>query len=253
MTEIYLLAFLTGLCFGSFASVVIYRLHDGHRGFVLGRSKCPKCKHVLGPKDLVPLFSFLASGFKCRYCRKPISFTYPLLELSMGFGFLVTTYWTGVESLWKLPYFLFLTFIFVAISFYDILYQEIPDSLSLPTIVLAGLVGIFGHLNSPISLGIGFAIPVAFFGLLFLASKGRWLGGGDIRVGAIMGLVLGFPKVLVALFLAYCIGSVFSAIGLIMKKIRLKSAIPFGPFLFLGTYIAMIWGDKILNWYLGLI
>lgn len=171
----------------------------------------------------------------------------------MGLGFLMTTYWAGIESLWKLAFYLFLTFIFVAISFYDILYQEIPDSLSLPTIVLAGLAGVFGHLNTPSSLAIGFAIPVAFFGLLFFGSRGRWLGGGDIRIGAIMGLVLGFPKVLLALFLAYCIGSVFSVIGLITKRIRLKSAIPFGPFLFLGTYIAMIWGDKILNWYLRLI
>ena len=171
----------------------------------------------------------------------------------MGTAFLITTYWVGIESLWKLPYFLFLTFIFVAISFYDILYQEIPDSLSLPTIVLAGLAGAFGHLHTLSSLAIGFAIPVAFFGVMFFASHGRWLGGGDIRIGAIMGFVLGWPKILVGLFLAYCIGSLFSVIGLITKKIHLKSAIPFGPFLFLGTYIAMIWGDKILNWYLRLI
>jgi prepilin signal peptidase PulO-like enzyme (type II secretory pathway) len=201
----------------------------------------------------VPVFSFLFSGFKCQHCRKPISFIYPALELTMGLSFLMTTYWTGIESLWKLAFYLFLTFIFVAISFYDILYQEIPDSLSLPTIVVAGLAGVFGHLYTLSSLAIGFAIPVAFFGALFFGSRGRWLGGGDIRIGAIMGLVLGFPKVLVALFLAYCIGSLFSVVGLITKRIKLKSAIPFGPFLFLGTYIAMVWGDKILNWYLKLI
>jgi prepilin signal peptidase PulO-like enzyme (type II secretory pathway) len=253
MTQIYLLAFLTGLCFGSFASVIIYRLHSGQKGLLMGRSKCPKCKHILGPKDLIPVFSFLFSRFKCQHCRKPISFIYPLLELTMGLSFLITTYWVGIESAWKLPYFLFLTFIFVTISFYDILFQEIPDSLSLPTIILAGLAGVFGHLHTLNSLGIGFAIPVAFFGALFLGSRGRWLGGGDIRIGAIMGFVLGWPKILVGLFLAYCIGSVFSAVGLATKRIHLKSAIPFGPFLFLGTYIAMIWGDRILNWYLRLI
>ena len=207
----------------------------------------------MAPTDLVPVFSFLANKFKCHYCRKPISLTYPLLELTMGLCFLMTTYWAGIESLWKLPYYLFLTFIFVAISFYDILYQEIPDQLSLPTIVLAGLADVFGHLIAPSSLIIGFAIPVVFFGAMFFGSRGRWIGGGDIRIGAIMGLVLGYPKVLVALFLAYCIGSLFSVVGLITKRIRLKSAIPFGPFLFLGTYIAMIWGDKILNWYLKFI
>ena len=253
MIQIYLLSFLTGLCFGSFASVIIYRLHNGEKGLLWGRSKCPKCKHTLGPKDLIPVFSFLFSGFKCQHCRKPISFIYPLLELTMGLSFLITTYWIGIESLWKLLYFLFLTFIFVTISFYDILFQEIPDSLSLPTIILAGLAGVFGHFHTLSSLAIGFAIPVAFFGTLFLASRGRWLGGGDIRIGAIMGLVLGWPKVLVGLFLAYSIGSVFSAIGLATRRIHLKSAIPFGPFLFLGAYIAMIWGDRILDWYLRLI
>lgn len=253
MVQIYLLAFLVGLCFGSFSSVIVYRLYSGQKGLLWGRSKCPKCKHGLGAKDLVPLLSFVFSGFKCRYCRKRISSIYPLLELSMGTMFVVTTYWVGVESVWKLAYFLFLTFIFVTISFYDILYQEIPDSLSLPTVVLAGLAGVFGHLHSLGSLGLGFAVPVAFFATLFLASRGRWLGGGDIRIGAIMGLVLGWPNILVGLFLAYFIGSLFSAVGLATKKIHLKSAIPFGPFLFLGTYIAMIWGDRIVNWYVALI
>ncbi len=253
MNPIYLLSFLFGLCFGSFASVIIYRLHSGQKGLLTGRSKCPKCKHALGARDLVPLFSFLASGFRCRHCRKPISLIYPFVELTMGLGFLMTTLWIGIESPWKLAYYLFLTFIFVTISFYDILFQEIPDSLSLPTIVLAGLAGVFGHLHTPNSLAIGFAIPVAFFGALFLGSRGRWLGGGDIRIGAIMGFVLGWPKILVGLFLAYCIGSVFSVVGLATKRIGLKSAIPFGPFLFLGAYLAMVWGDRILNWYLKLI
>jgi len=171
----------------------------------------------------------------------------------MGAGFLITTYWIGAESLWELSYFLFLTFIFVTISFYDILFQEIPDSLSLPTVVLAGLAGYFGHLHDLRSLLLGLAVPMTFFGSLVLVSRGRWLGGGDIRIGAIMGLVLGWPNILVGLFLAYLIGSVFSAVGLATKKIHLKSTIPFGPFLFLGAYIAMIWGDRILNWYLGLI
>ncbi len=253
MIQVYLLAFLTGLCFGSFASVIIHRLYNEQGGFFMGRSKCPKCKHTLGPKDLFPVFSFLLSGFKCRYCRKPIPFTYPILELTMGTAFAITTYWAGIDNLWALSYFLFLTFIFVTISFYDILYLEIPDSLSLPTIVLAGLAGVFVPLHPMGSLGLGLAVPVAFFATLFLASRGRWLGGGDIRIGAIMGLVLGWPKILIGLFLAYLIGSLFSAIGLATRKIHLKSAIPFGPFLFLGTYIAMIWGDQIMNWYLGLI
>jgi prepilin signal peptidase PulO-like enzyme (type II secretory pathway) len=143
-----------------------------------------------------------------------------------------------------------LTFIFVTISYYDILFQEIPDSLSLPTVILAGLIGYFGHLNTLNSLSIGFIIPVAFFGSLFLLSRGRWLGGGDIRIGALMGFVLGYPKILLGLFLAYILGSIFSVGGLVSGKLTRKSPIPFGPFLFLGTYVALFWGQKILEWYL---
>jgi len=253
MYTIYILAFLVGLCFGSFASVIIYRLHDKSRGFVWGRSHCPKCKHPLAAKDLIPIVSFVVSGRKCRYCRKPISFTYPLLELTMGTGFVLTTILTGVQTSWLLAYYLFLTFIFVTISYYDVLFQEIPDSLSLPTIVLAGLIGYFGRLNTLSSLGIGFAIPVAFFGVLFMVSRGRWLGGGDIRIGALIGLVLGWPNIIVALFLAYLLGSIFSALGLIFGKLTRKSPIPFGPFLFLGAYITLFWGQRILEWYLNLV
>lgn len=171
----------------------------------------------------------------------------------MGSGFLLTTWLTGFENPLLLIYHLVITFVFVTISFYDILFQEIPDEISLPTIALAGLVGFFGHLHSWDSLLIGLMIPVLFFGTLFVASNGRWLGGGDVRIGAIMGFLLGWPNILIGLFLAYLLGSIVSVVGLLTKKLSRKSAIPFGPFLFLGTYIAMFWGQDILGWYLGMI
>lgn len=171
----------------------------------------------------------------------------------MATGFAATTAWAGVDHYGQLAYYLFLTFIFVAISFYDILYHEIPDSLSLPTIVLSGFLGWFWHIHTLSSLSLGFLVPVAFFGLLFMASRGRWLGGGDIRIGGIMGFVLGWPKILVGLFLSYFLGSLFSLAGILSGRLKMKSTIPFGPFLFLGTYITMLWGDRILDWYLGLL
>ena len=253
MAIFYLIIFFIGLGFGSFASVIIHRLHTKEKGIWWGRSKCPHCSHKLSTVDLIPLFGFLINQFKCRYCKERIPFRYPLLEIVMGIGFLATTILVGFGSPLLLAYYLLLAFIFVVISFYDILFQEIPDKISIPTIILTGLVGYFGHLHTFSSLFVGFLVPVLFFGTLFLASNGRWLGGGDVRLGAIMGFVLGWPIVLIGLFWGYLLGSIYSAIGLITKKLTRKSPIPFGPFLLLGTYIAMFWGRDMLNWYLGLL
>ena len=117
----YFILFIIGLTFGSFASVIIHRLHTKEGGWVTGRSKCPQCKHVLGVRDLIPLFSYLINRCKCHYCKKKISRLYPLLELSMGGGFLLTTWLTGFENPLLLIYYLTITFVFITISFYDIL------------------------------------------------------------------------------------------------------------------------------------
>ena len=253
MTLFYTIIFLLGLGFGSFASVVTHRLHTKEGGIWWGRSKCPKCRHVLNAIDLIPLFGFLINKFKCRYCKKRISLHYPMLELVMGSCFLLTAILTGFSNPLLLAYYLLITFIFVLLSFYDIFFQEIPDEISIPTIILVGLVGFFGHLHTPESLLIGFLIPVLFFATLFLGSGGRWLGGGDVRIGAIMGFVLGWPLVIIGLFLAYLFGAIYSVFGLITEKLTRKSPIPFGPFLLSGTYITLFWGKDILNWYLELI
>jgi prepilin signal peptidase PulO-like enzyme (type II secretory pathway) len=250
MTFFYLIIFIIGLCFGSFTSVMIHRLRTQKGSIIYGRSRCPKCKHVLRPTDLIPLISYLAYKGKCRYCKKKIPNRYPIIELTMGAFFVLTTIMVGPGSFWLLTYYLTVTFIFVLLSFYDIFYQEVPDEISLPTILLVGIVGHAAHLHPIGSLWTGFAIPVLFFSALFFGSQGRWLGGGDIRIGAIMGFLLGCPNILVALFLAYFIGALFSLYGLITKKYTQKSPIPFGPFLFLGAYIALFWGADLINWYM---
>ena len=253
MAIFYLIIFFIGLGFGSFASVIIHRLHTREKGIFWGRSKCLHCAHKLNTVDLIPLLGFLINQFRCRYCKEPIPYRYPLLEITMGIGFLATTILAGFDNLLLLAYYLLLVFIFVVLSFYDIFFQEIPDIISLSTILLTGLFGFLGHLHTPSSLLIGFVVPVFFFSTLFLVSGGRWLGGGDIRLGAIMGFVLGWPIVVVGLFWGYLLGSIYSTIGLMTKKLSRKSPIPFGPFLLSGTYIAMFWGRDMLNWYLGLL
>ena len=247
----YILIFITGLIFGSFSSVVIHRLHSGEKGILLGRSKCPKCNNILQPRDLIPVLSFVINKFKCRFCKKPIPSMYPLLELLMGGSFLLTTYLVGIDDIKKLTFYLFITFVFVLLSVYDGLYKEVPDEISLPTI----LISFFGiwllNIHSIESILTGLLIPVLFFGSLFIFSRGKWLGGGDVRIGAMMGILLGWPNIIIGLFVGYALGSVFSIGGIIIKKLSRKSQIPFAPFLFIGTYIAMFWGKDILDWYMG--
>ncbi len=248
-----IITFVLGLVFGSFASVVIHRLHSRQKGIVMGRSKCPKCENTLTTLDLVPLFSYLWHHGACRFCKKKISVMYPLLEAVMASSFALTTYLIGVTNVWYLAFYLLITFIFVTVSFYDGLFQEIPDEVMLPAIVFVGLVMYLGGFESGQSLAYGFTVPVLFFGFLFFVSRGNWLGGGDLRIGALMGLILGWPNIIVGLFLGYLLGSIYSAIGIVAGKLTRKSHIPFAPFLFLGTYITIFWGGLIMQWYLGLI
>ncbi|MBU0727606.1 prepilin peptidase, partial [Patescibacteria group bacterium] len=115
--------------------------------------------------------------------------------------------------------------------------------------VFLAVSGVFTITNLLLAVG----VPVLFFGALFFISKGQWLGGGDIRIGALMGALLGWPIVLISLFIGYFIGAIFSLFGLVFGKISRKSQIPFAPFLLIGTYVAMFWGREILEVYLNLL
>lgn len=216
---------------------------------LMGRSKCPSCDHQLGALDLVPLFSYLFSGGKCRYCKKKIGVFYPLLELGMGSMFLLTTWLAGGVIYWVLATYLVMTFAFVLISVYDGLYQEVPDVFSLPAALFCLIAfPILGLYSSWQGL-LGLIVPTVFLGLLFFGSKGKWLGGGDLRIGLIMGAVLGHPMVILGLFLGYVFGALFAVVGLLTKQLSRKDPIAFGPFLLAGTYVALFWGDVIWSWY----
>jgi len=253
MTMNYLILLVVGLMLGSLGSVIIHRLYHNEKGLVMGRSKCPKCQKVLAPRDLIPVLSYIFNAGKCRNCKKKISKHYALLELCMAGMFLLTANLVGFENWINLTFHLFIVFIFVVVSFYDGLFKEIPDEIVLPTIVIAFIYQWAAGASTPSSLLLGFFVPVLFFGSLFFMSRGQWLGGGDIRIGGLMGAILGWPTVLMGLFLGYLLGATFSVVGLIGKIIHRKSQIPFAPFLLAGTYIAMFWNQEIMDWYLGLL
>lgn len=251
---------LVGAAVGSFTSVIIYRLHSGKKGIFRGRSKCPECEVTLQPLDLIPVVSFLTLRGKCRYCSKAISYMYPLLELLTGTLFLVlffkfpflseTLHFSG--SLFGL-YLLsaFYTFVLIFTFFFDLRYLQVADEILLPGILIA-LIATIAYPMTPhfLSALIGMAIATVFFGLQIIISKGKWLGLGDIRVGAFMGAVLGWKLLLVALFSAYIIGSLASLFIAAQKKQFFGIKIPFAPFLVLGTFVAMFFGEEIMEWYL---
>ena len=242
----YIFVFFFGLIVGSFLNCVIYRLEEG-KSFLKGRSFCPHCKHKLIWQDLIPIFSFLILRGKCRYCQKKISWQYPTIEIATGLLFL--SIFIFHFSIFNLIIACFLIIIFV----YDLKHYIIPDKVIYPAIIIALIfnfqfliVNEFSIFKFSILSALGAA---AFFLLIVLISRGKWMGVGDIKLAFLMGLILGFPNILVALFLAFFIGAIMG-IGLIATgKKTLKSEVPFGPFLVAGTFLALFWGQDVINWY----
>ena len=249
--------FILGLIIGSFLNCVIWRLYK-KESFLKGRSYCPECGHKLRWYDLVPVLSFVLLRGKCRYCKKPISWQYPLVEISTGLIFLfifdLQSSTSNLQSLIKLSFLLIISCFFIIIFVYDFRWYLIPDKVIYPAIVITFLY--------QLSKGLGFWIlkPVlsailasAFFAIIVLVSRGKWMGRGDIKLAFLMGLFLGFPNIVVALFLAFLIGAIIGTGLILLKKKGLKSEIPFGPFLATGTFIALFWGGSLVNWYLNFI
>ena len=247
------LIFILGLICGSFLNAVIFRLKAGEQ-FIKGRSKCPACARPLGFWDLIPIFSFVFLKAKCRYCRQAISWQYPAVELFTGLVFLAGYFKYlagGGLSQWpQLAVFLVLACFLTVILVYDLRYYLILDKVSLPALAAALL---FNFLlgKSVLNMLFAAAVVAGFFLLQFIVSKGKWIGGGDIRLGLVMGAMLGWPLVLVALFLAYIIGAIIGLWLIVLKKKAWGSQLPFGTFLAATTWLSLWWGERLMNWYLN--
>ncbi|KKU80426.1 MAG: Type 4 prepilin-like protein leader peptide-processing enzyme [Candidatus Peregrinibacteria bacterium GW2011_GWA2_47_7] len=253
--------FILGACVGSFTSVVIYRLHSRLPGILTGRSKCTTCETQLQMTDLIPVLSYLTLRGKCRYCSKSISYMYPLLEIVSGaffaalffkFPFINTVTLQFSEAMVGL-YLLYAVYAFVLLFtfFFDLHYMKVADEILLPAILL-GLIATIAAPLTPflVDAVIGLCIAVGFFGIQILLSKGKWVGMGDLRVGAFMGVILGWKLTIVALFVSYVLGSVVALIVALHRKKIIGIKIPFAPLLVTGTVITMFFGEKILTWYL---
>lgn len=263
-----IIIFILGAAIGSFLSVVVYRMDKSEKGILLSRSMCTACKKHIKWRHLIPIFSWIFLKGKCAYCGNRISFHYLALELLTGLLFLLAFFqWNFVQGTAILtdPTFLqytidwqtFQIFLFyiielgflMAIFFYDLLHQEIPDKLSLPAIAIAVVGGLIFQNPAPFNMLIGGGSIFAFFLLQFILSRGIWIGGGDLRLGALIGILLGWELGILAVVTAYLVGALFALYLLIRKKVTRKSAIPFGPFLVFGAVVSLFWGAKILDWY----
>jgi prepilin signal peptidase PulO-like enzyme (type II secretory pathway) len=268
----FIFAFILGLLVGSFINCVVYRLHQGV-SFLSGRSFCPHCKKSIRWYDNIPLISYLLLHGHCRACQKKISPTYPLVELAGGVLFLLAAlhiYPVLLAAGYKLPLATTLTIIrdwlfagiLLVIFLYDLKYYLVLDTVVLPAVALALVFNLViaalenNSLGFLISRFLNFSISAllagGFFLFLFLISKGKWIGGGDIRLGLLLGMLLGWPDVLVALFLAYVSGALIGVFLIALKKKTMASAVPFGTFLTASAFIVLLWGPWLIEKYLSL-
>lgn len=239
--------FIIGLLIGSFINAVVYSLHENQT--IWRRSICPWCKTQIKSYDLIPVVSFFILGRKCRHCKKKIAWQYMLVELFTAVSFvLVYICFNRIEVV--LVY-LFLTSILIFIFIYDLKYMLIVDKIVLPATILIFVFNILLGFNA-YNLLLGAIIGVAFFGLQYLVSKGKWIGLGDLYLGALVGVSLGWQLTILALFLTYVFGAVVGLYLLISKRKEFSSQVPLGPFIMVALYITLLFGDKILFFYLTL-
>lgn len=240
--------FFFGISIGSFLNVLINRLADHEK--ITGRSKCPKCGKQLKWYDLIPILSFILLKGKCRYCKSKISIQYILVESITGIlitlifliqfrnGLILTT-----NSILIFIRNIIFLITFISIFVYDLKYMEIPDEIVIPGSLLILVLNFFISNNFNTFI-IGGIVGLVFFLLQFIASKGAWIGGGDIRIGFLIGVSFGnIYYVFLAILLGYVFGSIYSTPLLIKKYIKkqkdINSMVPLGPFLSLSSIIIL--------------
>ena len=287
----YLFLFILGSFIGSFLNLVSDRLPKGKK-IVFGHSKCDFCGKTLKPKNLIPLLSFFIQKCRCAFCKKKLSFYYPFSEALTGSAFALAGYVSSFVKVLSVDNFISLVFYLIVFSFFvtilltDLKFCLIPDTLVFPAILFVlisfistrvyDLCNLYHKLSTD-KLGV-YLIRVGYFkshtifatkdfGYLLLSSliislaflflvwitKGRGMGMGDVKLGFLIGLVNGFPISIVAIFLGFSLGAIYSLVLILVKKKTMKDTIPFGPFLIMGSVIALVYGSYLLEWYIQLL
>lgn len=248
------LFFVLGLCFGSFANVVIYRLPI-KKSVVAPRSACPTCGKPIAWYQNIPVLSWIFLRGRCGSCQSRISVLYPLVELICGFLFLALFLKFGWS--WTFLELLIFCYALVIASFIDFDHMILPDVLTLPGIVL----GLAGAALSPertfmpafwgVLVGGGFLYALAYLYLILRGKDG--MGGGDIKLLAWIGAVLGIQSIPLVVMLSSIVGSIVGLAVALRSADGLRSGIPFGPYLVLGAIVYIFFGGEIFDWYFGLV
>lgn len=241
-----LTAFIIGLVVGSFLNVCIYRL-PRKESIAFPASHCPMCNVPLRFYDNIPVLSYLFLGGKCRYCKTPISFQYPLVELLTASLFVFTMVRFGLN--WSALFYAFYLAALVIVIFIDAEHMIIPDKVTFPGMAVGVLASVFSLI--PLSWNqsiIGLLVGGGFLYLAAVLSKGG-MGGGDIKLAAVMGSFMGWQKAFLGILLGSFLGSIVGVALIIAGRKKRKEFIPFGPFLAWGGMVALFWGDTIILWY----
>ena len=266
MILVWVLVFLLGLAVGSFLNVVVYRLLHGESPF-RGRSKCPHCGKKIAWYDNAPLISFVLLRGRCRHCQRKISWQYPVLELLTGLLFvwwysvgrfffrLTQTPYKTIQPVFWLIVGLELASLAVADGFYGVL----PDVFTLSLAAIAFLyrlaltvAGIMRPIDFLLLLASGAGAALFFAGLVWV-TRGKGMGWGDVKLALALGLVLGWPKIVVAMIVAFLTGASMGIILILRRKKRFGQTIPFGPFMVGGTVVALLWGEQLWGQYLRIL
>ena len=268
----YVLMFVLGSVMGSFVGAMTWRMKT-NRDWVRGRSECERCHHKLAVIDLIPIFSYLTLGGRCRYCHKKISRSALVLELAGGSAFLASTmlFPSMVYQEWLDPLasFQLLTpmlslamglwlvclVVMMALFVYDLRWRLLPNKLVFPLIVISLLLSAVMNLGLAhvslmdwlITLGLGMLPITGVYGILYLLSRGRWIGLGDVKLGIAIGLLIPWWGGVLVLFLSNLLASLASVPGLLKRRISGASEISFGPFLLVATYLVFLLGWALKN------
>lgn len=252
----YIIVVLFGLAVGSFLNVCIWRMPRG-QSIIIPSSRCPSCNTPIRALDNIPVLSYMLLRGRCRDCSTRIALRYPLVEAlnAAMYGAVLYRFGTG----WHLPFYLVFVSSLIVITFIDLDFQIIPDRITLAGIPVALIAGFFilpdpflrtEHLGYAAS-GIGALAGFGLFYAVAVLSRGG-MGGGDIKLMAMVGALLGWKAVLLTTFLGSLTGSIPGIFLMIFRGKGRKTRIPFGPFLALGSVITLFFGQELLGWYLSL-
>ena len=246
LIPIYILIFAFGIVIGSFLNVCIYRI-PMHETVVTERSHCMRCGYQLTWYDMIPVFSWLCLGGKCRKCKEPISPQYPIVEATNGILYLLIFAVCGFK--WESIIYCLMASALLVLSVIDWRTYEIPIGINIFILVL-GILHIIIDYHNWLNYVIGFFGISLVLLIIFYLSGGRAIGGGDVKLMAAAGVVIGWKLIILAFFIGCIVGSVIHLIR--MKVSGAQKVLAMGPYLAIGIMIATLWGENLISWYFSM-